>query len=121
MQQDFIIQKVPNRIVGFNNNVLFYYYLGPRELQQLKDLRSIQNQLAIELGTDLRQINPFEKTWNNTIRKYFAKHENYILEAVSTGFGEGGGGSIWTYPGSILFAVSLLTTLGTFKWNLVFY
>jgi len=35
-----------------------------------------------------------------------------ILDAVSAGYGEGGGGKIWTYPGCILFAISLLTTLG---------
>lgn len=46
------------------------------------------------------------------------KHETLLLDAVSAGYGEGGGGQIWTYPGCILFAVSLLTTLGMYNNNL---
>lgn len=75
-------------------------------------MKQTQKELSIQLATDLRQISQYEKNWINTIEKYFLKHEKYILDAVSAGFGEGGGGNIWTYPGCILFAVSLLTTLG---------
>lgn len=91
------------------------FFIGPREREQSENLQNLQNELSIELSTDLRQMSEHERTWLSTIEKYFDKHENLLLEAVSAGFGEGGGGSIWTYPGCILFAVSLLTTLGLFN------
>lgn len=75
-------------------------------------MRKVQNDLSIELATNLRLVHEHEDVWPNTIKKYMARHEQLLLEAVSAGFGEGGGGRIWTYPGCILFAVSLLTTLG---------
>lgn len=64
------------------------------------------------MATSLRQISEHSEEWPKAVRKYMKKHEALLLEAVSAGYGEGGGGSIWTYPGCILFAISLLTTLG---------
>ncbi|RZB38956.1 uncharacterized protein BDFB_010321, partial [Asbolus verrucosus] len=90
----------------------FYKTEGPRELEQSEHLAKLQNGLSIELANELRlQTNQHQEVWPAIIDKYLQKHEILLLEAVSAGFGEGGGGSIWTYPGCILFAVSLLTTL----------
>lgn len=73
----------------------------------------MQHNLAVSLATELRQVVPHEPVWLSMVQNYFAKHETLLLEAVSSGYGEGGGGGhIWSYPGCLLFAVSLLTTLG---------
>lgn len=89
--------------------------LGPRELQQSKDLYNFQSELAIKIATHLNlQLfsNDNRNVSETTIQHYLNKHEKFLLEAVSAGYGEGGGGRIWIYPGCILFAISLLTTLG---------
>ncbi|KAJ8953337.1 hypothetical protein NQ318_012132 [Aromia moschata] len=85
---------------------------GPRELEQSTTLANIQKNLSIQLATELKENAEQQEAWPSAIHKYFEKHESLFLEAVGAGFGEGGGGNIWTYPGCILFAVSLLTTLG---------
>ncbi|KRT86259.1 hypothetical protein AMK59_1958 [Oryctes borbonicus] len=90
----------------------FYQTEGPREQEQSKELQRLQNELTVDLSTNLRQASTHEESWPKTIQKYLTRHETLVLEAVSAGYGEGGGGRIWTYPGCILFAVSLLTTLG---------
>lgn len=90
----------------------FFKTEGPRELKQSETLAKIQKDLSHSLATELRQTEDHLETWPKIIHKYFEKHETLFLEAVGAGFGEGGGGNIWTYPGCILFSVSLLTTLG---------
>jgi hypothetical protein len=79
---------------------------------------SKQHELVIELARDLRILKQEEPVWRNTIDYYVGKHKEILLEAVSDGYGEGGSkGKIWSYAGCLLFAVSLLTTLG--KMNLI--
>ncbi|XP_046742236.1 uncharacterized protein LOC124408943 [Diprion similis] len=92
----------------------FYSTEGPREREQVADLAAKQRGLAISLATELRQVKAEEPIWVSTVQSYFLKHENLLLGAVSSGYGEsgGGGGQVWTFPGCFLFAVSLLTTLG---------
>lgn len=84
---------------------------GPREQKQSETLAQIQKDLSTALAVDLNNSEHLD-TWPTMIHRYFEKHETLFLEAVGAGFGEGGGGNIWTYPGCILFSVSLLTTLG---------
>ncbi|XP_066245433.1 potassium channel subfamily K member 6-like isoform X1 [Euwallacea similis] len=90
----------------------FYNTEGPREQKQSQTLATIQRDLSRALATELNQTENHLASWSSTIHKYFEKHELLFLEAVGAGYGEGGGGNIWTYPGCILFSVSLLTTLG---------
>ncbi|XP_012261564.2 uncharacterized protein LOC105689248 isoform X1 [Athalia rosae] len=92
----------------------FYSTEGPREREQVAELAAMQKELAISLATELRQIKAEEPIWGSTVQRYVVKHENLLLAAVSSGYGEsgGGGGQVWTFPGCFLFAVSLLTTLG---------
>ncbi|KAH1019580.1 hypothetical protein HUJ04_009374, partial [Dendroctonus ponderosae] len=89
----------------------FYVTEGPREQKQSETLAQIQKDLSTALAVDLNNSKHLD-TWPTMIHKYFEKHETLFLEAVGAGFGEGGGGNIWTYPGCILFSVALLTTLG---------
>ncbi|KAH1019577.1 hypothetical protein HUJ04_009371 [Dendroctonus ponderosae] len=88
----------------------FYVTEGPREQKQSETLAQIQRDLSTALAVDLNNSKHLD-TWPTMIHKYFEKHETLFLEAVGAGFGEGGGGNIWTYPGCILFSVALLTTL----------
>lgn len=90
----------------------FYKTEGPREVQQTEDLEIVQKELSIDLATDLRQVSQHSEVWPQTVQKYMLRYENLFLTAVGSGYGEGGEGFIWTYPGCILFSVSLLTTLG---------
>ncbi|XP_066990914.2 uncharacterized protein [Anabrus simplex] len=91
---------------------------GPREDEQTTELRLMQKELIDNLAKDLKKVN--SSSLNNTeslhrgrISEYVVQHEQLLLQAVSSGYGEGGGGGkVWNYAGCILFAVSLLTTLG---------
>jgi hypothetical protein len=90
---------------------------GPHEEQVARKLMGRQNELVIELAKDLRILKQEEPRWCNTIEYYVNKHKEMLLEAVSDGYGEGGNkGKIWSYAGCLLFAVSLLTTLGKMKF-----
>ncbi|KAK5643992.1 hypothetical protein RI129_007837 [Pyrocoelia pectoralis] len=90
----------------------FYQTEGPREEEQTEDLKSVQKELSIDLATELRQVYQHSEAWPQTVQKFMVRYEALLLNAVSSGYGEGGSGFIWTYPGCILFSVSLLTTLG---------
>ncbi|XP_065158959.1 uncharacterized protein [Atheta coriaria] len=89
----------------------FYKTEGPREREQAEQIDHYKVDISIDLATDLRQLKEGSDKWPETIQKYLNKHESLLLQAVSSGYVEGGG-SIWTYPGCVLFAVLLLTTLG---------
>ncbi|XP_069703305.1 uncharacterized protein [Periplaneta americana] len=86
---------------------------GPQEEAVARELMVKQKELVIELAKDLRIVKKEEPGWKNKIECYVIKHKELLLEAVSEGYGEGGSnGKIWSYAGCLLFAVSLLTTLG---------
>lgn len=59
---------------------------------------------------------PFQETstnseWDKIIEKHMASHEKILAEG-GTGMGQVTSGHVWTLPGCVLFAVSLITTLG---------
>ncbi|CAD1480377.1 unnamed protein product [Heterotrigona itama] len=91
---------------------------GPREREQVVKLKDMQRDLAVGLATELRQLRTekeedVEPLWSNKVHQYVEKHEELLLMAVNSGYGENGNsGQLWTFPGCILFALSLLTTLG---------
>lgn len=94
---------------------------GPHEREQIVSLKNMQKELAVGLATELRQLRTkqdqdVEPLWSNKVRQYVAKHEELLLVAVSSGYGEGGNsGQQWTFPGCVLFAISLITTLGILR------
>ncbi|XP_022189270.2 uncharacterized protein LOC111047747 [Nilaparvata lugens] len=90
--------------------LMFRLTEGPQETFQVAEMTRQQSALVVGLATDLRQVIPQEPFWRQTIERYAAQHESLILSAVSSGYPQRG--TIWTYPGSLLFATSLLTTLG---------
>lgn len=91
---------------------------GPREREQVVRLKTTQKELAVGLATDLRQLRTekledVEPFWSDKVERYLLDHEEMLLMAVNAGYGESGhGGQLWTFPGCVLFALSLLTTLG---------
>lgn len=96
----------------------FYGTEGPRERHQTLELKDQQKELAVSLAMELRQLQTKEEDvepqWSKKVQVYMSKHEKILLKAVNAGYGEGGEtGQLWTFPGCILFAISLLTTLGT--------
>ncbi|KOX68377.1 TWiK family of potassium channels protein 7 [Melipona quadrifasciata] len=98
--------------------VAFCAIEGPREREQVVKLKNMQKDLAVGLATELRQLRTEKKEdveplWSNKVHQYVEKHEELLLMAVNSGYGENGNsGQLWTFPGCILFALSLLTTLG---------
>ncbi|KYN31829.1 TWiK family of potassium channels protein 7 [Trachymyrmex septentrionalis] len=90
---------------------------GPREREQVVSLKNMQD-LAVELATELRQLRTeqdqdVEPFWSDKVRQYLTKHEQLLLIAVNSGYDEdGNSGQLWTFPGCVLFAISLITTLG---------
>ncbi|XP_034176356.2 uncharacterized protein LOC117602439 isoform X5 [Osmia lignaria lignaria] len=98
--------------------IVFCAIEGPREREQVTILKDLQNDLSVSLATELRQLRTekeedLEPLWSVKVEKYVAKHEELLLRAVSSGYGESGNsGELWTLPGCILFSLSLLTTLG---------
>ncbi|XP_043524207.1 open rectifier potassium channel protein 1-like isoform X4 [Frieseomelitta varia] len=98
--------------------VAFCAIEGPREREQVVKLKNMQKDLAVGLATELRQLRTekeedVEPLWSNKVHQYVEKHEELLLMAVNSGYGENGNsGQLWTFPGCILFALSLLTTLG---------
>ncbi|KOC65824.1 TWiK family of potassium channels protein 7 [Habropoda laboriosa] len=91
---------------------------GRREREQVTKWKNMQNHLAVGLATELRQLRTereedVEPLWSEKIQQYVAKHEELLLVAVNSGYNESGNnGQLWTFSGCILFALSLLTTLG---------
>ncbi|CAK9828144.1 TWiK family of potassium channels protein 7 [Anthophora retusa] len=91
---------------------------GAREREQVTKLKTMQNHLAVGLATELRQLRTekeedVEPLWRDKVQQYVAKHEELLLMAVNSGYNESGDdGQLWTFSGCILFALSLLTTLG---------
>ena len=86
---------------------------GPQEEEVAKQLAGKQKELVVELATDLRLLKQEGPEWSRKIEFYVDQHKELLLQAVSSGYGEGGSkGKIWSYAGCLLFAVSLLTTLG---------
>ncbi|XP_017753387.1 PREDICTED: uncharacterized protein LOC108545994 isoform X2 [Eufriesea mexicana] len=98
--------------------VAFCAIEGPREREQVVKLKNMQKDLAVGLATELRQLRTekeedVEPLWSNKVHVYVAKHEELLLMAINSGYGESGNsGQLWTFPGCILFSLSLLTTLG---------
>ncbi|KAJ8678985.1 hypothetical protein QAD02_014772 [Eretmocerus hayati] len=96
----------------------FYAAEGPRELEQVVELKDMQRDLAVGLATELRQLKAndekqLEPLWADKVQQYVARHEKLLLGAINAGYGEAGtSGQLWTFPGCFLFAISILTTLG---------
>ncbi|PSN49141.1 hypothetical protein C0J52_14887 [Blattella germanica] len=66
---------------------------GPQEEEVARQLTGKQNELVIELARDLRILEKEEPGWRRKIEFYVEQHKEMLLEAVSSGYGEGGFGA----------------------------
>ncbi|KAF6199771.1 hypothetical protein GE061_006069, partial [Apolygus lucorum] len=91
--------------------LVFYLTEGPYEMAKVEKLESLEKELIIELATDLRLIAPENNSdWMATIAKYTVRHADVVRNGTVDSYGSQQ--PFWTFPGCIMFCVSLLTTLG---------
>ncbi|BES98889.1 Potassium channel subfamily K member [Nesidiocoris tenuis] len=91
--------------------LVFYLTEGPYECDQIENFRMREKNLIFTLATDLRLVSPENKTdWMDTISKYTRMTSVNVREALVNTYDNQL--PFWTFPGSLMFCVSLLTTLG---------
>ncbi|XP_053616612.1 uncharacterized protein LOC128678814 [Plodia interpunctella] len=87
------------------------YYEEPYEIKVSRDFEKQQNQLVIDLATELRQITPLSPKWKEAIWKRIGEERKLTMQAV----GRGAilqPGQYWTPAGTFLFTVYVMTALG---------
>ncbi|XP_072945626.1 uncharacterized protein [Epargyreus clarus] len=84
---------------------------GPQEEKIAKDFDKEQNQLVIDLATELRQITPLSPKWKQAIEKRIEEERRLTMLAVTRG-ARLNPGQFWDLPGTFLFAVYVMTALG---------
>ncbi|KAF4531475.1 hypothetical protein B566_EDAN004247 [Ephemera danica] len=90
----------------------FHATEGEREAGLVNELRVLEGRLAMDLSAELRQNPPEHRSaWWRTLEQGIRRQEHAIGEALSSGYAPNGG-VIWNYAGSLLFAVTMLTTIG---------
>ncbi|XP_014278290.1 uncharacterized protein [Halyomorpha halys] len=87
--------------------LLFYLTEGPFEYELSENLKILENSTMVSMATDLRILEP---DWDETLIKYMEVHKQQILSAVRNGYKNEN--IIWTFPGSLLSAISIIATLG---------
>jgi hypothetical protein len=90
----------------------FHATEGEREAELVNELRLLEGRLVMDLSAELRQAPPDHRAaWWRTLEQGIRRQEHAIAEALSSGYAPNGG-VIWSYAGSLLFAVTMLTTIG---------
>lgn len=75
---------------------------------QRDNFKRRENDLMVELATDLRKVIPQESVWLQTIKKYVNKHQEIlVLFNMSTG-----SQTTWSLSDCLLFFYTFLTTFG---------
>uniref|UniRef100_A0A0K8SU35 Potassium channel domain-containing protein n=2 Tax=Lygus hesperus TaxID=30085 RepID=A0A0K8SU35_LYGHE len=91
--------------------LVFYLTEGPYEMDKMEELKLKEKNLIFDMATDLRLIAPENNSdWVGTITRYTELHADMVREGTVHSYGNQQ--PFWTFPGSIMFCVSLLTTLG---------
>ncbi|XP_050672956.1 TWiK family of potassium channels protein 18-like isoform X2 [Leptidea sinapis] len=84
---------------------------GPHEREVSIRFEDEQNQLVIDLATELRQITPVSPKWKYAIEKRIEQERKLTVEAVGHGANIKPG-QFWTLSGTFLFGVYVMTALG---------
>lgn len=83
---------------------------GAREAGLVRELRLLEGRLATELVSELRR-SQHDNTWWRILDRGIRHQEEALSESLASGYAANGG-IIWNYAGSLLFAVTMLTTIG---------
>ncbi|XP_041969360.1 uncharacterized protein LOC121726192 isoform X2 [Aricia agestis] len=84
---------------------------GPNELQVSLNFERDQNQLVIDLATELRQITPISPKWRYAIERRIEDERRLTMNAVGLG-AQIKSGCFWNLSGAFLFTVYVMTALG---------
>ncbi|CAK1542659.1 unnamed protein product [Leptosia nina] len=84
---------------------------GPHESKMSTDFEREQNQLVIDLATELRQITPLSPKWKYAIERRIEDARQLTIAAVGQG-AKLKPGQFWNLSGTFLFAVYVMTALG---------
>nr|XP_018903090.1 PREDICTED: uncharacterized protein LOC109034419 [Bemisia tabaci] len=80
----------------------------PQGKCQRDNFKRRENDLMVELATDLRKVIPQESVWLQTIKKYVNKHQEILVQFnMSTG-----SQTTWSLSDCLLFFYTFLTTFG---------
>ncbi|XP_052749792.1 uncharacterized protein LOC113509426 [Galleria mellonella] len=83
----------------------------PHEVEVSLQFEKEQNQLVIELATELRQITPLSPKWKNAIERRMEDERRLTMLAVGQG-AKLHPGQFWDLSGTFLFTVYVMTALG---------
>lgn len=86
---------------------------GEREAGLVRELRLLEGRLSMDLAAELRRPQP-ENAWWRILERGIRRQEEALAEAIASGYAANGG-TIWNYAGSLLFAVTMLTTIGNYN------
>nr|XP_034836306.1 TWiK family of potassium channels protein 7-like [Maniola hyperantus] len=84
---------------------------GPQEEKVSIEFEKEQNQLIIDLATELRQITPLSPKWRNAIERRIEDERQLTMQAVGNG-ARIKPGEYWSLSGTFLFTVYVMTALG---------
>ncbi|XP_059056878.1 uncharacterized protein LOC131850601 [Achroia grisella] len=81
------------------------------EIEVSRQFEKQQNQLVIDLATELRQITPLSPKWKNAIEIRIEDERRLTMQAVDRG-AKLHPGQFWNLSGTFLFTVYVMTALG---------
>ncbi|CAG4961024.1 unnamed protein product [Colias eurytheme] len=84
---------------------------GPHETKISIEFERDQNQLVIDLATELRQITPLSPKWRYAIERRIEDERKLTMAAVGHG-AKLKPGQFWNLSGTFLFAIYVMTALG---------
>ncbi|XP_039747873.1 uncharacterized protein LOC120625030 [Pararge aegeria] len=84
---------------------------GPQEAKVSSEFEKEQNQLVIDLATELRQITPLSPKWRYAIERRIEDERKLTMQAVGDG-AQLKPGEFWNLPGTFLFTIYVMTALG---------
>ncbi|KAJ0172698.1 hypothetical protein K1T71_011837 [Dendrolimus kikuchii] len=90
---------------------IIHSFEGPYEAQTSIDFEENQNQLVIDLATELRLITPLSPKWKDAITKRIEDERQLTIVAVAKG-AKLHPGEFWDLSGTFLFTIYVMTALG---------
>ncbi|XP_013171396.1 PREDICTED: uncharacterized protein LOC106120589 [Papilio xuthus] len=90
---------------------IIHSFEGPQEVKVSLDFEKEQNQLVIDLATELRQITPLSSKWREAIEQRINDARQLTMLAVGNG-AKLQPGLFWDLPGTFLFSIYVMTALG---------